>query len=169
MRLLGSVIIIASCLGLAVHMFRAMKQELKCLENLFSGVKIIRASLAARQCPLYELLIDAADKTEGDTSRFFRRAAEGLTGLEEKSFPEIWRDACRNELSILSGENRRSLESLGLFLGRYGLDDQLGVCDSYLATCGDTICRIRNSLPEKRRLSLALGMTAGVFLSLLIP
>lgn len=158
----------AACLGISAGLTREMRRELKTLEDLYTGVRVMRAELAARLCPTRELTLLAAERTAGETALFLRSVAEGLSELEQKSFCEIWRGACRTGLHSLTNENRERLEALGDTLGRYGLDEQLAALDRFLLQTDEEIRKLREKFPERRRLSFALSAAAGAFLCLLI-
>ena len=117
---------------------------------------------------MQELLLQAAEQTDTQESGFFHRCAGSLAELNTKSFSELWTEACRHCLTALSDENLRQIENLGTSLGRYEPEEQLAACDRYLRCCEDAAEKLRIRLPEQRRLSLALGAAAGVFLCLLI-
>ena len=138
------------------------------LSDLILGVRRIRAELAARLCPLRELLPMAAEGAGEEVSAFFQTADAGLDELNRRGFSEIWSAACRSKLVFLSEEDLRALEALGTTLGRYELSDQLAACERYLSTAGETLDQLRRKYPERRRLSLALGAAGGCFLCLLI-
>ncbi len=168
MKRIAVLAVFAAFVGFGQRLSQAQRLELRCLEGISLGVRIIREELAARLCPMDALLAMAAEGTEGDASRFFGCAADSLSELNEKSFFEIWRNACRKLLPDLSQEERELIEALGMTLGRCELNDQLSACDRFLTQSEQRSRILRASLPEKRRLTLALCTAAGLFLSLLI-
>ncbi len=168
MKIPGILAVFAAFLGLGITQLRNMKREMRCLDGLARGVTAIRAELASRLCPMDELLTTAAERAGGEAGLFFHCVLDSLTELNTRSFSALWTDACSGSLPALSEENRRQLEALGGMLGRYGVDEQMAACDSYLRFCLDALEDARDHYPERRRLSLALSAAAGIFLCLLI-
>lgn len=168
MKILGVLAVVGSCLGIGLTRIWSVRQEMLTLEALVRGIRVVRAELACRACPMTELL-RCAEEQAGDSARgFFHSCVEKMDELNDRRFAALWTDACRSCLPMLSEENRSQLEQLGATLGRYELDEQIAACDRYLRGCEEEAGRLRARLPEQRRLTLALGAAAGIFLCLLI-
>jgi len=168
LKFLGILAVIGSCLGIGLMRVKAAGQEIRTLHSLMRGIRVMRAELSCRLCPLEELLVMAANLAGAETGVFFQSCAASLSGLNENSFVDLWIDACRKCLPALSAESRGQLETLGASLGRYELDEQLAACDRYLRCAEETANGLLARLPEQRKLSLALSAAAGAFLCLLI-
>lgn len=167
MQIVGSLAIVVACLSIALGKIASMKRVYRCLRQLDLTVKEIRASLASLQSPISDLLL-SADRTDGETGRFFRAVRDGMSGLCEHSFSEIWKKDVQEHLSILPEKDRDALISLGAFLGRFDLEDQLSACDRWISGSAESIRSFEARIPEAGRLYLALGGSAGVFLCLWI-
>ena len=167
MKIIGAMIVIGACLSIGQRRVNAVRRELCTVSALIYGVRVMRAELTSRLCPMDELLRKAAEHAGPEAEAFFLRCAESLSKLNENSFSDLWSDACGTILSI-TAEDRRQLELLGESLGRYELDEQLAACDRYLRDAGVEVQKLRVKLPELRKLSLALSGAGGVFLCLLI-
>ena len=167
MKIIGAMIVIGACLSIGQRRVNAVRRELCTVSALIHGVRVMRAELTSRLCPMDELLRKAAEHAGPEAEAFFLRCAESLSKLNENSFSDLWSEACGTILSI-TAEDRRQLELLGESLGRYELDEQLAACDRYLRDAGVEVQKLRVKLPELRKLSLALSGAGGVFLCLLI-
>lgn len=168
MRVLGILAVIGACLSASVNFMRLRKQEIRCLEGLVCGIRAMRAELAARLCPMDELLTIASERAGTESSVFFQKVRESMADLNTRSFAELWKEASLAALPVLTDENRRQLDELGCTLGRYGVDEQLAACESYLRQSEERLQRERGRYPEQRRLYLALSAAAGMLLCLLI-
>ena len=166
MRIVGLLAVLGACAALGLCRAQTEARTLRCLEGLCAGIRCMREELAARLAPLDELLPLAAARA-GEAERFFRRLTEAMDKLGAQSFGALWCEACR-ELPLLPTDVGGDLEALGATLGRAELSDQLAACDRFLARCEAEIDGRRRRLPEQRRLFLALGAAAGLFLCLLI-
>lgn len=164
MKIAGLLAVMSACLWIACRLIMTRRRELRLLEGLCWGLRSVREELAARLCPIEELLRLAGDRAGGEAGRFFRAAADDMTGLGEMCFSEIWKEAC----SALPDTERFLLVPLGATLGRYELSDQLSACDHCLGQLEQELKQLRSQLPEQRRLALALSAAAGLFLCLLI-
>lgn len=167
MKIIGMVIVIGVCLVIGQMKVKAVRQELFTLNALIAGVRVMRAELTSRLCPMEDLLRQAAEHAGSEADVFFQQCAERLTNLNEESFSDLWSDACQR-ITTISAEDRRQLEMLGDSLGRYELEEQLAACDRYLRVAEENADKLRVKLPELRKLSLALSAAAGMFLCLLI-
>lgn len=168
MRVLGILAVIGACLSVSVILILFRKQEIRCLDGLVCGIRAMRAELSTRLCPMDELLMIASERAGKESSVFFQGVRESLTDLNTQSFVELWTEASRFYLPILSEENRQQLEALGAMLGRYSLDEQLAACDSYLRQSEERLQIERGRYPEQRKLYLVLSAAAGTYLCLLI-
>lgn len=168
MKILGFLAVVGAFSWIALVRISVIKRTYRSLRQLGMTVKEMRASLASLQSPISELLLSASEKTDGETGMFFRSIKEDMSGLCEHSFSEIWQKNVHEHLSILPERDRNDLIALGVFLGRFDLEDQLDACDRYLLSSTESIREHETCLPEKIRLNLALCGAAAVFLCLLI-
>ena len=167
MKFIGLLAVIGSCLGIGWIKINAVRLEIRTMDALLRGVRVIRSELSGRLCPMRELLLLAAAEA-GEDCDFFLVCADRMEELNRKSFSSIWSETCRSCLKGLSEENLRTTDSLGSTLGRYEMDVQLAACDRYLRSCEQSLKELRYRLPEQRRLTLALSSATGIFLCLLI-
>lgn len=168
MKLLGLLTVMAAALGLSLSYLKALDGELSCVRGLCLGVRIIRSELALSASPMRELLAQASARTNGDAAGFFRSVSEAMHSLDERSFAELWHEACGRLQGRIPAENWRELDELGRMLGRFELKDLLAACDRYLSKTEEWIGKNGARLPERRRLALALGAAGGSFLCLLM-
>ena len=168
MKLPGMLAVICAFLAIGIDRLKSIREKIECTETLISGLTVLRSELAARLCPLRELLCAAAATAGGEAAAFFRLAADSLDKPGEEAFSERWVALCRTELPELAELPRGELEKLGQSLGRFDLDDQLAACDRTLSSLTCYQKEAARRFPEQRRLTLTVCGSAACFLCLLI-
>lgn len=167
MKLLGLLSVFTAFAGMSLTIVERSRREMNMTEGLCVGVKLMRSEMAASLRPMRDLLCLAAESAAGEASAFFTDLSKRFDDLTCRQFSELWIEECRNDRS-LPDEFRRELETLGCSLGRFALPDQLAACDRFLAYAEEWLKINRAKYYEKRRLTLCLGATAGIFVGLLI-
>lgn len=167
-KLLGCCAVIAACLSASVSLIGRRKNRLRLCEDLCRALELIRGELALNAPPLQDLMAMASDQAGGQARFFFEKLRAELSGIQEKSFPQIWRDACEGSLAEMTIRDREEIEALGPALGRFTLEDQLHCCDKAIRHLSGASAAYRAAYASERRLILALGMSGGAMLCLLL-
>ncbi len=168
MKIPGLIAVISAFFAIGISRLKQEKEKMKCVDNLISGISVLRAELLARLCPLSDLFRMAASATEGESSVFFQEAADMLDEPGDAKFSEKWSGLCRNELPNLSSPLRSELEKLGHILGQFEIEDQLASCDKTILALDSYRKESAKKYPEQRQLTLTVCGSAACFLCLLI-
>ena len=94
-------------------------------------------------------------------------AGEGLERLGEYSFAEIWTDALAACEGGLDREDLALLRDLGTVLGRWDGEAQCRAIAAVRSGLEENAARLRRRLEREGRVYGVVGLSAGVFLTIL--
>ena len=167
-KLLGAALLMAGCGAVGLAAVGRLDGRVRDLRELTAGLETLRRELGGRLTPLPGALNAAADGTHGRAAGFFAFCANHAEHLDGAAFHEIWRDGLEQCRLQLTGEDRVLLEQLGPVLGRYDADSQLQAIEGVLAGLGRRQVLAEEERQRMGRVYGVLGMTAGVFLVILL-
>jgi len=157
MRFLGAILVAAGCAGVGVHAAMELKARVGLLRRLCAGLEVMERELSLGRTPLPELL-------EGLEEELFRAAARGLAqGL---GLRRAWDGAL--DASSLPPEDREVLRPLGRVLGRYDAPGQEESVEHVRRDLERRLAQAREESSRLGRMYAALGVTAGIFLAVML-
>lgn len=168
LRLMGAALLTAGTAALGLGAVGRLDGRVRDLRELLAGVELLQRELGWRLAALPEGLELAAGTAEGRTARFFRLCAEGARHLNGRTFQQVWQEGLDECRFRLDAGDRELLEQLGSVLGRYDGDSQRQALEGAAARLER---RQVQAAEERRRLGRVygvLGMTAGLFLVILL-
>ena len=167
-RLAGVCLLIAGCGALGLGAVGRLDGRVRDLVELSAGLEILQRELGWRMSPLPGALEAAAAGTHGRAARFFAYCAQGAGALEGAPFRSLWAEGLERCPLGLDGGDRALLEQLGPVLGRYDGDSQRQALEGVLTGLAG---RQALAVEDRRRLGRVygvLGVTAGLFLTILL-
>ena len=167
-RCVGAALLIAGCGGLGLSAVNRLDSRVRDLWELSAGLEILQRELGWRLSPLPKALEAAAVGTHGHAAQFFTFCARESKQLAGDPFRTLWGRGLERSPLRLSREDRALLEQLGPVLGRYDGDSQRQAVENVLTG----LSRQRNQAEDDRRrlgrVYGVLGLTAGLFLTLML-
>lgn len=167
-RLLGAVLVTAGCGSLGLCGVRRLDGRVRDLGELAAGLDVLQRELGWRLAPLPQALDAAAKAAHGPTAEFFAQCAQGARALEGRSFHQIWTEAAASGALRLAEEDRALLDRLGPVLGRYDGDSQKLALEDGAAGLRSLQGAAADDRRRLGRVYGVLGMTAGLFLAILL-
>lgn len=167
-RLLGTVLLVAGCGALGMGAVGRLDGRVQDLRELAAGLENLQRELGWRLSPLPAALRMAAGDCHGRPARFFEYCACGAEHLDGAPFHQLWQEGLERCPLRLEREDRAVLEQLGPVLGRYDGDSQRQALEGAAAALGR---RHTEAVEDRRRLGRVygvLGVTAGLFLAILL-
>ena len=168
MRLLGAAMLIAGASALGLGAVGRLDGRVRDLRELLAGVEALQRELGWRLAELPEALDLAAGASGGRAAGFFLRCAQGAAHLEGSPFRKVWREALEDSRLRLGREDRAPLEQLGTVLGRYDGDSQRQALESAAARLEQRQAIAAEDRKRLGRVYGVLGVTAGLFLVILL-
>ena len=168
MRLLGAALLIAGAAALGLGAVSQLDGRVRDLRGLLAGIETLQRELGWRLAELPEGLALAAGEARGRPARFFRLCAGGAARLEGRSFQQVWLEGLDQCQLRLDQGDREPVEQLGTVLGRYDGDSQRQALESAAARLEQ---RKAMAVEDRKRLGRVygvLGITAGLFLVILL-
>lgn len=167
-RLMGAALLAGGAAALGYLAVKHLDGRVRDLQELTAGIETLQRELGWRLAPLPEALSRAAESVKGRAAQFFRLCARGAEHLDGRTFQQIWRDAAEASQMRLERVDIDLLDQLGAVLGRYDGDSQRQA----LETAGVRLESQWSAAAEQRgrlgRVYGVLGLTAGLFLVILL-
>ena len=167
-RFLGAALLMAGCGGLGLSAVNRLVGRVRDLRELSAGLEILQRELGWRLSPLPEALETAARGTHGRIAQFFAFCAQGAKQLAGAPFRTLWSRGLEQCPLQLNREDRALLEQLGPVLGRYDGDSQRQAVENVLAGLSRQQARAEDDRRRLGRVYGVLGLTAGLFLTLML-
>lgn len=139
------------------------------LEKLRHMMFLLKGQILYANAPLYEAFDTIGSRTSGMLAEFFIRVAKKSEAQQGTQFVEIWKEEmkCLEKNSLLSKEDRQSLENFGNHLGFLDKEMQERNFLLYLEQLDLRIQDMRAHKKERCRMCTSLGIMGGLFLAIL--
>ena len=165
-RVVGAACMAAGSAAFGFAMAAASRREEEQLRLLVRSLEFMSCELSYRLTPLCGLCREAAALGRGAVPDFFLCLARMI---EEQREPDV--EGCVRrimEQEECSAELRRLLTELGTTLGRFDLPGQLRGLEAAIASAGESLRRVREGAPERRRSYQTLGLCTGAAMAILL-
>lgn len=167
-RLLGAVLLTAGCGCLGLSAVNRLDSRVRDLRELSAGLEILQRELGWRLSPLPKALEAASGGTHGRAAQFFAFCAQETGRLTGTPFRALWSKGLEQCPLRLNREDRALLEQLGPVLGRYDGDSQRQAVENVLAGLSRRRAQAEDDRRRLGRVYGILGLTAGLFLALVL-
>ena len=167
-RLLGAALLTVGCGSLGLLAVDRLDGRVRDLRELAAGLEILHRELGWRLSPLPKALETASGGTHERAARFFAFCAQGSKRLDGAPFRMLWSKGLEQCPLRLSRDDRALLEQLGPVLGRYDGDSQRQAVENVLAGLSRQRAQAEDDRRRMGRVYGVLGLTAGLFLSLVL-
>ena len=167
-RFLGAALLITGCGGIGLSAVNRLDRRVRDLRELSAGLEILQRELGWRLAPLPKALEAAAGGAHERAARFFAFCAQGSKQLAGTPFRMLWSKGLEQCPLRLNREDRALLEQLGPVLGRYDGDSQRQAVENVLTGLSRQQTQAEDDRRRLGRVYGVLGLTAGLFLTLVL-
>ncbi len=167
-RLLGAALVTAGCGALGLAGVARLEGRVRDLGELAAGLDALQRELGWRLSPLPQALEAAERAVHGPASQFFAWCAQGAGQADGRSFEQVWKEGLEAAPLRLGPEDRALLERLGSVLGRYDGDSQRMALEDGAAGLRSLQGEASDDRRRLGRVYGVLGMTAGLFLAIIL-
>lgn len=168
MRLMGAVLVIAGCGALGLAGVASLDGRVRDLGELAAGLDALQRELGWRLAPLPQALEMAARAAHGPAAQFFSRCARESGQSDGQNFQQVWRDSLNGTPLRLAVGDKVLMERLGPVLGRYDGDSQRVALEDAAAGLRSLQGEASDDRRRLGRVYGMLGVTAGLFLAILL-
>lgn len=168
MKIIGLIFMFMSCIYAALIKINGMKNYLLTMTVVSDCVVQIKNGLATKNDSLPDLFKRLSEECSGDARHFFSVIDGLMSEIGIRSLFEIWNEALKLCFPLLSEDDLHNITKLGQSLGKCDTAsqiDDLSMCQSYFI---EKIEKLRNELPEKRKLTLGLWASTGAMAVILL-
>ena len=168
MKFLGFVLVTVSSAVCGLCYCTGKSEHVNDLRSFCLMIEIMQGEITYRLSPLPELAVSVSERVQGRASNFLSVLSLNLNFLGEKDFDRIWcesLEACRPELDEKELE---AIAALGKILGRYDVNTQSEAISVSLTYLRSKLNKESSELPQLKKLSLSVSMSAGALLAILL-
>ena len=167
LKLFGGLLLTGGGLAAGLSAAGELARRLRDLMVWVGALGEMERAMAYSLPPLSHLLAELSGRAEGAPGQALKLAGEGLERLGEYSFAEIWTDALAACEGGLDREDLALLRDLGTVLGRWDGEAQGRAIAAVRSGLEATAARLRRRLEREGRVYGVVGLSAGVFLTIL--
>lgn len=166
-RILGAILIAASCGGFGLTMAANHKNEVKTLRCFIESLEYMESELQYRLTPLPDLFRTTANMTSDTLSRIY---IDLSNELECQISPDA--EQCMNVViqhhEDIPKLTREALSLLGNTLGHFDLDGQVRCLDRIKEDCLQKLSKYTENQETRLRSYKTLGLCAGAAIAILL-
>lgn len=166
--LIGKGLLFAGCTALGIGQGLSLRNRRICLQEFRRAIEGISRELTFSLPPLSALLSQAERESGGTLKPFFRTVREEFASTGGESWSESWRAALTCADLPLHKEDLVLLQEVGQILGRYDGESQRAALAGLLFRLSDAADRAREEERRLFRVYTVTGISAGLFLLLLL-
>ena len=170
MKILGSVLVLAACIGYSSYLLEKQKSHRDILQAFISMLDLLSGKLRYERLAMGEALAGLNRRYHGAVGSVMGRIADRLACGVCENLEEVWREefAAAAKALMLTEEEKDIILETGKNLGYLDVDAQMG----HLKLCRERLqgklAEAETELAERRKLYRYLGMAVGVMVILIL-
>lgn len=168
-KVIGALMVTAATTSVGLLSVRHLKNRVKSLVSLISGLDIMRPEICTRLTPMPELLELLVRETREPAKTFFTDCILKQRSMRGKPFSEVWKSAldAASELELTEAE-LGPLYELGLALGRYDTDRQGEAILTAKKRLEALLYKAESERDRESRSRTLLGIAAGAAIAIIL-
>ncbi|MGN0205076.1 MAG: stage III sporulation protein AB [Coprococcus sp.] len=169
-KVIGAICVISGCAGTGLSVSRAYGRRYRQLGILRQMAVLLRGEIRYACSELPEAFEHVAWRIEDPFQSFLKGLADELRLMDGEPFDALWKKHVEESLSVscLAREDREALFRLGGQMGFLDREMQLAAIDLYLDELDASMLSFGQTISQKQKLSLSLGILSGLFLTALL-
>ena len=169
LRLLGALLIVLACTGYGLARIAQLRAANAARAGVCKVLEQLRAEISERRTPMREIALLLRKDAPPPCRAWFAALAEALEQPDGRRFSTLWRQTLQTRAGLpLSAEELETLCLLGLSLGRYDAPEQCAAIDRCLRELERFRIHAEEQARIRGRLYPGLGLSAGLFLAVLL-
>lgn len=169
LKLAGVLFVITGCSGVGFYAAMRYLIRIRLLEEIEQAMQFIYSEVEYAACDMIEIMHRLAARGCA-CQRFWCRMEEALLSCEGRLFYQNWQEHITDMegYSCLKAEELLLLQELGKNLGNMNREAQLHTIRLFLERLHVIIAQAKGEYREKRKISGIVGITVGIFISVLL-
>ena len=167
-RMVGAVLLAMGSAALGFGAVRHLDGRVHDLRQVVVGLETIKRELGWSGKLLPELLEQAGQESKGRPAVFFGLCAQKARRLNGQTFHQVWQQGMEAAQMRLEPVDSAVIEQLGNVLGRYDGESQQQALEQALERLGELQKQAAEQRLRLGKVYGTLGITAGVFLIILL-
>ncbi|HIS27485.1 MAG TPA: stage III sporulation protein AB [Candidatus Pullilachnospira intestinigallinarum] len=169
-RMLGAVLLAASCAGLGILESLRLKKRIEQLRVMIRIAAFLEGEISFARTTLPEALRSVGGRLAPPFSEFLQDLAAQLERCPGKSFGELLRQSARGRLkgTELREEDLEAFFGVASDLGYLDGKMQVHILQTYQKEQEEKVGQLAAELPAKQKLFRSLGILGGIFLVILL-
>jgi len=166
-RIVGAAIILSATNWIGWSENQKHKTRLVLTKEFIGALEKMQREMSFSLRPLPEVLLSLSKETRYPVSAFFENSARYAVS-PERSFAQHWSDELIKLENAMDAPSLAVLEQVGRGIGKYDEKGELSLLSSAIAQLRKYAERAEAEIREKNRLRQTIGVTAGMFLILIL-
>ncbi len=169
-KLAGSVLVLVACTGLGLDKSLEYRRRLRMLSELRRMFLLLAGEIRSSRTPAGDAFSHMAARMDGIYRDFLEKLSGALRQEGRGRFDRLWKEQVLEsfEKSPLNREELELLLSFGNTFGYLDAQMQLAAIDFFQRELAECYEKLLVSCQGKMRVARLLGVTAGVFLVILL-
>lgn len=169
-KIAGAICVVSGCIGTGLSVSRSYSKRYRQLEMLRQMMVLLKGEIRYARSELPEAFSHVAMRVTPPFSEFLAALSQEMKAMTGQPFHVLWEKHIDAELSAsyLSRDDRASLKRLGGQLGFLDQAMQLAAIDLYMEGLNTAIAAFGQTVSQKQKVSLSLGILSGFFLAVLL-
>ena len=170
MRYIGILLMAGTLIVGGFSAAEQYRERVEVLGRLRQMVYHLKNQILYANAALSTALAETGARFEGETAAFFHRTARRLQMEKAKEVSEIWKEEAEKlfQRVPMGKQDRENLLALGRQLGLADRSIQERTLLFYLEQTDESMAHFKQDLEARTKLFRCLGMTAGLFLMVLL-
>ena len=170
LKLIGSIMILASGTMLGVKMGYNLRLRLKQLKRFEKIISMLRGEIIYNNSTIPEAMRHVSRHTVNPFDEILMKISEELDAFEGRTFKEIWESTFEENGTKLcfTKEQLENIKHLGESLGYLDKEMQVNTLDLFMEQIRTDIKDMEQTMPNNVRMYNCLGVMGGILVLLII-
>ncbi len=169
-KLAGSLLVIAACTGLGLEKSMEYRRRLRMLSELRRMFLLLAGEIRSSRTPAGDAFLHMSARMDGVYKEFLEKLSEALRQEGRGRFDKLWKEQAEQSFrdSPLTKEELELLLSFGNTFGYLDTQMQLAAIEFLQKELAEAYEKLLVSCQGKMRIARLLGVTAGIFVVILL-
>lgn len=170
LKIVGAICVVSGCIGTGLSVSSSYSRRYKQLEMLRQMMMLLKGEIRYARSELPEAFRNVSMRLASPFSELLLSLSEEMKAMTGQPFHILWEKNIDKELAgtCLSRADKEELKKLGRQLGFLDQTMQLAAIDLYMEGLNAGIISYGQTVHQKQKVSLSLGILSGFFLAVLL-